>query len=148
MKNTRRERFNSLLAGPRFNGDRSAFLKASGLSKGRLTQLLDPSQPFGDTAAKNLCEKLHLPNGWFESFGVISETSPSNHAPARMDSAQAAIDLGATLAGLSSYFERMDDNTKKMAVMLIGQLADNPADHARIAAMIDLSIASKAQKVA
>ena len=48
MKKLRRLRLTALLAGPRFNGDRQAFLRATGLSKGRLTQLLNPFEPFGD----------------------------------------------------------------------------------------------------
>lgn len=39
-------------------------------------------------------------------------------------------------------------STRKLALALIGQLADNPHDHARIAAMIELSIAPVGKKVA
>jgi len=66
MKNLRRKRLLELLQGQRFNNDRAKFLRASGLSKGRLTQLLDPDEAFGDVAARNLCEALGLPAGWFE----------------------------------------------------------------------------------
>lgn len=52
----------------RFKGDRGAFLKSSGLSKGRLSQLLDPTEPFGDVAARRLCERLELPDGYFDSM--------------------------------------------------------------------------------
>ena len=51
-----------------FKGDRGAFLKKSNLSKGRLSQLLDPEQPFGDVAAKNLAERLELPPGYFDQM--------------------------------------------------------------------------------
>mgnify|MGYP000438065804 CR=1 FL=1 len=53
-----------------FNGNRGAFLKKTGLSKGRLSQLLDPDQPFGDVAAKNLCDRLDLPADYFDSMGA------------------------------------------------------------------------------
>ena len=43
-------------------------MTASGLSKGRLSQLLDPSEPFGDTAARNLEERLHLDPGYFDAM--------------------------------------------------------------------------------
>jgi len=49
----------------RFKGDRGAFLKKSGLTKGRLSQLLDPNEPFGDVAARNLAQRLELPPGYF-----------------------------------------------------------------------------------
>lgn len=56
------------LINSRFHGDRGEFLKASGLSKGRLTQLLDPAKPFGDNAAKNLADRLGLPEGYFDTL--------------------------------------------------------------------------------
>lgn len=52
----------------RFSGSRGAFLSESGLTKGRLSQLLDPSQPFGDVAARNLEERLHLEPGYFDAM--------------------------------------------------------------------------------
>lgn len=51
-----------------FKGDRGAFLKRSGLTKGRLSQLLDPKEPFGDVAARNLAERLELPPGYFDQM--------------------------------------------------------------------------------
>lgn len=51
-----------------FKGDRGAFLKKSGLTKGRLSQLLDASEPFGDVAARNLAERLELPPGYFDQM--------------------------------------------------------------------------------
>ena len=43
-------------------------MKKSGLSKGRLSQLLDESEPFGDVAARNLAERLELPPGYFDQM--------------------------------------------------------------------------------
>jgi hypothetical protein len=43
-------------------------LEASGLSKGRLSQLLDPDQPFADTAARNLEDRLNLEPGYFDAM--------------------------------------------------------------------------------
>jgi len=43
-------------------------LEASGLSKGRLSQLLNPEEPFGDTAARNLEDRLHLDPGFFDAM--------------------------------------------------------------------------------
>ena len=51
-----------------FKGDRGHFLKKSGLSKGRLSQLLDPNEPFGDVAARNLADRLELPPGYFDQM--------------------------------------------------------------------------------
>ena len=69
MKELRKKRLATLLAGSPYHGDRGAFLRDSGISKGRLTQLLDPNEPFGDVAAKNLAESLGLDSGYFEVRG-------------------------------------------------------------------------------
>jgi len=39
---------------------------ATGLTKGRVSQLLDPNEPFGDNAARRLTEKLGLPMRYFD----------------------------------------------------------------------------------
>ena len=65
MKDTRRYWLNALLSGPRFNGDRAKFCRDAGISNGRLSQLLDPKEPFGDVAVKNLIDKLTLNDGYF-----------------------------------------------------------------------------------
>lgn len=67
MHSLRRQKLRSLLE-HRFKGDRGAFLKESGLTKGRLTQLLDPDEPFGDVAARNLEDRLHLDPGYFDAM--------------------------------------------------------------------------------
>jgi hypothetical protein len=64
-------RYNLLqLLSTTFKGDRSAFLEQSGLTKGRLSQLLDKDEPFGDRAARNLEERLQLPPGYFDSMNA------------------------------------------------------------------------------
>ena len=84
MHALRRRKLQDLLS-RQFKGDRGAFLKASGLTKGRLSQLLDPSQPFGDVAARNLEERLHLDAGYFDSmdrrtleFALVFESLPDH----------------------------------------------------------------------
>ena len=67
MHALRRQKLRDLLE-QRFKGDRGAFLKATGLSAGRLTQLLDPDEPFGDVAARNLEQRLQLDPGYFDSM--------------------------------------------------------------------------------
>lgn len=67
MHALRRSKLRHLLE-VQFKGDRGAFLKKSGLTKGRLSQLLDPEEPFGDVAARNLAERLSLPPGYFDQM--------------------------------------------------------------------------------
>lgn len=67
MHALRRQKLRELLS-RQFKGDRGAFLTASGLTKGRLTQLLDPNEPFGDVAARNLEDRLQLEPGYFDAM--------------------------------------------------------------------------------
>lgn len=43
-------------------------MRASGITKGRLSQLLDPDLPFGDNAARNLEQRLQLDKGYFDAM--------------------------------------------------------------------------------
>ena len=65
MKEIRRLRLKNLLESPRFAGNKTKLWKEADLTSGRLTQLLDPSEPFGDLAAKNLALALSLPADYF-----------------------------------------------------------------------------------
>jgi hypothetical protein len=67
MHTLRRQKLQHLLD-TRYKGNRARFLEESGLSKGRLSQLLDPAQPFGDVAARNLEERLRLEPGFFDAM--------------------------------------------------------------------------------
>lgn len=67
MHALRRQKLQDLIS-RQYKGDRGAFLDASGISKGRLSQLLDPALPFGDTAARNLEERLNLDPGYFDAM--------------------------------------------------------------------------------
>lgn len=63
-----RRRKLQLLIAVQFKSARGAFLKKSGLSKGRLSQLLDSGLPFGDNAARNLEARLELAPGYFDAL--------------------------------------------------------------------------------
>lgn len=67
MHALRRQKLRALIA-DKFGDNRGEFLKASGLTKGRLSQLLKPGEPFGDTAARNLEERLSLDPGYFDAM--------------------------------------------------------------------------------
>lgn len=80
-----------------YGDDRGTFLRASGLSKGRLSQLLDPEQPFGEVAARNLEERLRLPAGYFDAmdartvrFALAFESLPDD-LKARLEQIAAAL---------------------------------------------------------
>lgn len=48
-------------------GDRSLLMARTGLSKGRISQLLDPKEPFGEKAAQTLAQKLGLRPDYFSN---------------------------------------------------------------------------------
>jgi len=108
MKDIRRAILIDLLAGPRFMGDRVAFCQAAGITNGRLSQLLDPKEVFGDVAAKNLCEKLELPEDYFTSAKAV--IVPSKSPPAKANSG----------ASLAQWFEQLpqDDNLRNLVYVL------------------------------
>lgn len=67
MHALRKQKLSQLIA-ENYGDDRGKFLKAAGITKGRLSQLLDPDEPFGEVAARNLEERLQLPPGYFDSM--------------------------------------------------------------------------------
>lgn len=75
MDATRKHRLAKLIA-TRYKGERAELINESGLSKGRISQLLDPSVPFGERAARELERKLNLPERWLDQY------EPSNVEPA------------------------------------------------------------------
>lgn len=62
----RKARLKALIESPPFNGSQIDFAKAIGRSKGRVTQMLDPDQPFGEGAATAICHALGKPARYFE----------------------------------------------------------------------------------
>lgn len=67
MPNPRRERFLAYFMNGPLKGDRAKLMHKTGLTKGRVSQLFDEGQAFGELAARNLAEKLGLPSNAFEA---------------------------------------------------------------------------------
>lgn len=65
MKDDRRRRFIAFFE-KRYRGDRARLINDTGLTKGRIAQLFDPKEPFGEVAARRLAEALGLPSDFFE----------------------------------------------------------------------------------
>jgi hypothetical protein len=66
MTNKRRQRFLDYFNGPALKGNREALIRRTGLTKGRISQLFDESQAFGERAASSLAQRLGLPSDYFE----------------------------------------------------------------------------------
>lgn len=73
----RRKRLRYLIE-TKFQGSRSALVSASGLTKGRVAQLLSGNDAFGERAAKSLAEKLGLAEHYFD-LQFDNQTSKSAH---------------------------------------------------------------------
>ena len=66
MANIRRERLLAWFNKAPCKGDRGKLIAASGLTKGRIAQLFDDEQPFGERAAAALATRLGLESDFFE----------------------------------------------------------------------------------
>lgn len=71
----RKARLAALLAS-RYKGERAGLIRESGLTKGRISQLLDPNQPFKEAAARSLEVRLELPERWFDAE-LVENTEPA-----------------------------------------------------------------------
>ena len=141
-------------------GSASELARAIGTPKSHISAMAAGRRGVGDDIAGKIERHYGKPEGWFDltittpnvKWSLEPENIKQNQPLALTDKAQVATNNVATLAqitkGLSAYFEAMDASTRKMAMGLIEQLADDPQDHERIAAMIELSIHSKRQKAA
>lgn len=133
MKEIRRYWLAELLNGARFHGDRAAFCRDADITKGRLTQLLDPREAFGDLAAQKLADKLGLPDGYFsqprpgaQSRLVIAQ-GMSTQAPVSEFSEQARE--------IARLFDAMPDRAKRNRayVLCVNVMQDDkwPAEYAQ-----------------
>lgn len=76
----RKARLQALIDSPPFNGSQIDFAKAIGKTKGRVSQMLDHGQPFGEGAARAVCEALGKPARYFE-HGYGEDQKPIREAP-------------------------------------------------------------------
>lgn len=58
------------LISTRYKGDRGELIRDSGYTKGRISQFLDPSESFGERAARELERRLNLPQRWLDLSDV------------------------------------------------------------------------------
>jgi len=141
MKETRRYWLNALLNSPRYMGDRSAFCKDAGITNGRLSQLLDPREAFGDVAANKLTDKLNLHSDYF-TRGVpspkpqekISAEQKSEPVPTPSDPINIHRDRRApqiaqdVVAALGSLLKNMEPKAAKTVAGLLADFAQSPGD--------------------
>lgn len=76
----RRQRFLQWFAGKPCYRDRAKLMQLTGLTKGRVSQLFDDKQPFGERAAAGLAERLGLPSDVFEPIHYSAAASSALEA--------------------------------------------------------------------
>lgn len=84
----RHKRLQELLDAPPFSGSRRELMRASGLTKGRISQLLDAAVPFGDLAAERLTKRLGLAPDYFTEPPPPADPAFIRAALAHMDPEQ------------------------------------------------------------
>jgi len=73
MTRHRKKRLRELINVSPFNGSQSEFARAANLSEGRISQLLDPSESFGERSARKIENELRLAERYFEA-GFVDGT--------------------------------------------------------------------------
>lgn len=126
-------------------GDYKNVADKSGISPDNLWQIINGTKlPSGNPRGVGPKLRQKITNAYPDWLTpALAAQIPSGAAGGAVTVPPVPATLAQTLEQLASYFEVMDASTRSIAISLLGQLADNPQDHARIAAMIELSIASK-----
>lgn len=133
----RKIRLQALIDGKPYEGNQAKFATEARLTKARITQLLDPSDSFGERAAQGLCDKLNLAERYFEhGFGASAQemlaSDPSNVAPAPTQ-ALGQPTLAQALEVVSAALQHADELTLIQARPLLQRLAEQPQQASQIA---------------
>jgi hypothetical protein len=115
----RKERLQALIDGKPYLGSKSAFAARAGLSKGRITQLLDPAEAFGERSAKNLTSALGLRDErYFERpFSDVAPAEETRQEPGEIEGA---------LRVLAEAMKAADAETRAAVAPLFALLAQQP----------------------
>ena len=165
MANIRRERLLAWFNKAPCKGDRGKLIAASGLTKGRIAQLFDDEQPFGERAAEALAARLGLESSFFENDRSMSGAgiSPARgsgsltpgaiptgagHADATgsaslipVPSAGSGSDsLALAVATIARHMRSADAMTRETVAPLLAKIAYAPNDAGRIVRMIESMI--------
>ena len=119
-----------------------------------VSQYLNAKRPLGLSAAIKFAKGLDV--DVFEISQQLAAQLPpgsrqgnsSNHLAQEARASYKNDSIGQTLADLSRHLQAMDEGTRRMAMGLIAELANDPGRHAIVTAMIELSIRSLQKKAA
>jgi hypothetical protein len=115
----RKERLQALIDGKPYLGSKSAFAARAGLSKGRITQLLDPAEAFGERSARNITAALGLRDErYFER--------PFSDEPKAEETRSAPGEIEGALRVLAEALAAADEDTRAAVAPLFARLAQQP----------------------
>lgn len=113
---TRKRRLQALIDGKPFLGNQTAFAEKVGLTKGRITQLLDPSDSFGERSARSLAAALRLPDDYFDGHSEPAE----KQAPSADDELAVALNV------LTKVLQSADKSILIAVAPLLAAMASEP----------------------
>lgn len=113
---TRKRRLQALVDGKPFLGNQSAFAERAGLTKGRITQLLDPTASFGERSARSLALALRLPDDYFDG----SAERDGTNVPTVDEELAFALDV------LAKALQRADKSVLIAVTPLLAAMATEP----------------------
>lgn len=137
MDEHRRNRLRALLAGPPYHGDRQAFLRASGLSKGRLTQLLEEGGTFGERAGIALAQRLELPEDRYFDLGIDRDPEVDRQLRNALVHGQAPLTIESALAFLHHTLRERQGIARAQTVNAIRYFLDHPDEWKQAAEQIE-----------
>lgn len=144
-------------------GRQADFVRASGMSKSRLSQIVGPSEPFGEEAARRLAHLLQLPEHWFNLLlptpkeeRTELKRGSANTAPAPFHSeappsyanvipgpaTPASPTLAQALEVVACALMLSDDLTRDQVRPLLARLVDEPGRAPEIVPRIDALLAA------
>jgi hypothetical protein len=101
-------------------GSKSAFAARAGLSKGRITQLLDPAEAFGERSARNITAALGLRDERY------FERPFSDAAPQAEETRSEPGEIEGALRVLAEALTAADEDTRAAVAPLFARLAQEP----------------------
>lgn len=133
----RKDRLRALIEGKPYAGNQAEFGRKAGLTKARITQLLNPDEPFGERAAESLCAKLELSPRWFEQ-GLATgegEMQPAGTAQGStlIEQGSGEISLTRALEVVASALQGADALSQMQARPLLQHLMEHPDQAGQIA---------------
>lgn len=116
----RKRRLQMLIEAKPFHGNKSAYAERVGLSKGRITQLLDPDESFGERTGMKMAAALGLKDErYFERpMKGAAELVPQDAEP--------VTDVMQALTILAGALSMLDKPTRGGAASMLAMLATDP----------------------